>query len=56
MNEKDSSRRKRYCKPELRRVRITPEESLAVGCKTSSGAGPAQSTCDEFALCTSLGS
>jgi hypothetical protein len=34
-------RRKTYSKPEVRRVRLSPEESLAAGCKTLATSSPA---------------
>ena len=37
MNQnQDGNRRKTYSKPELRRVELKPEETLAAGCKTNS--------------------
>lgn len=37
MNQnQDGNRRKAYAKPELRRIELKPEESLAAGCKTMS--------------------
>ncbi len=37
MNQnQDGNRRKTYAKPELRRIELKPEESLAAGCKTLS--------------------
>ena len=43
MNDKkeDGNRRREYNKPELRRVELKPEESLAAGCKTLAGGGGA---------------
>ena len=37
---KDEARqgRKAYGKPEVRRIELKPEESLAAGCKTATGA------------------
>ena len=37
--------RRRYAKPELRRVELRPEESLAGGCKTSSAMDPGATGC-----------
>jgi hypothetical protein len=40
MNHERNEERRPYVKPELRRVTLKPEESLAAGCKTPSGPGP----------------
>ena len=49
------SGRKPYAKPELRRVPLTPEESLAAGCKMPTTAGPSVN-CDSPAQCFTYGS
>jgi hypothetical protein len=43
--EKESPERKTYAKPELRRVTLKAEESLAAGCKTPATSAPAGATC-----------
>ncbi len=45
MKERKSQERKVYVKPELRRVTLKAEESLAGGCKTPATGAPAGSTC-----------
>ena len=47
--------RKPYAKPELRRVPLTPEESLAAGCKTLGGNGPLV-PCENSGQCFTFGS
>jgi hypothetical protein len=46
MTQKENqARKKAYAKPEVRRVPLTPEESLATGCKNASVAGEASTPC-----------
>jgi hypothetical protein len=47
MNQKEEkeARKKPYAKPEVRHVQLTPEESLATGCKNNSVAGEASTPC-----------
>jgi hypothetical protein len=45
MNEEKTRERKPYEKPELRRVTLKAEESLAAGCKTPATSAPAGATC-----------
>ena len=45
MKKAENPARRPYVKPELRRVHLTPEESLSTGCKFASNAGPAGSDC-----------
>jgi hypothetical protein len=45
MKEQKSQERKAYVKPELRRVTLKAEESLAAGCKTPATSAPAGATC-----------
>ena len=47
---------KRYVKPEIRQVNLTPEEAVLGSCKTISFSGPAQATCTVPAPCSSQGS
>ncbi len=45
-NEEPKLKRKPYGKPEIRRVQLSPEESLSAGCKLpASGTAPAISPC-----------
>jgi hypothetical protein len=58
MSEETSEDRKRYSKPEIRRVQLKPEESLVAGCKTlstSASGGPALGPCDANS-CFNIGS
>jgi hypothetical protein len=46
MNQKEEKAQKKpYAKPEVRHVQLTPEESLATGCKNNSVAGEASTPC-----------
>ena len=45
MKEQKSQERKEYVKPELRRVTLKAEESLAAGCKTNVTSAPAGANC-----------
>jgi hypothetical protein len=45
MKPNESRERKEYVKPELRRVILKAEESLAAGCKTPASSAPAGATC-----------
>ncbi len=49
------SGRKPYAKPELKRVPLTPEESLAAGCKMVSAFGPLN-PCENSGQCFTFGS
>lgn len=53
--QKNEQRKKAYVKPNLRRVTLKPEESLAGACKTPSQGNPAGPTCDANS-CFNLGS
>ncbi len=55
MKEQGSEVRKPYKRPEVRRVTLKPEESLAAGCKTLAGSSPAASPCN-VNTCATLGS
>lgn len=55
MIKERNEERKPYGKPELRRVTLKPEESLAAGCKTMSSSAPAGSTCNDNS-CFNFGS
>jgi hypothetical protein len=55
MEKKEEPSRRPYAKPELRRVRLTPEESLSSGCKTLSSAGSVQIiACNNPTVCSGL--
>ena len=56
MKKKDPPRRRRYTKPEVRRVELTPEESLAVGCKNPTASGSLLALCNDPAMCSAMGS
>lgn len=46
MKEKNARERKPYARPEVRRVQLRTEESLAAGCKTNATSAPSASPCD----------
>ena len=48
-------RRRRYSKPEIRRVELKPQECLAAGCKTLSIVAPGATGCDTNS-CSDIGS
>jgi len=60
MRDKETARRgrKAYGKPEVRRIELRPEESLAAGCKTlsSSESGQAPGTPCTVGSCSTIGS
>jgi hypothetical protein len=47
--------RKPYSRPEIKRVELTPEESLAEGCKNAGTAAPLGSNCTTMS-CMNSGS
>jgi len=47
--------RRRYSKPEIRRVELRPQECLAAGCKTLSIVAPGATGCDTNS-CSDIGS
>lgn len=53
--ETRNDEKKPYVKPELRRVTLKPEESLAAGCKTSSTSAAAATPCN-LNSCFNIGS
>ena len=55
MNNENQEERKKYVKPEIRRVTLKPEESLAAGCKTISQSASGFSPCNASS-CMNLGS
>ena len=54
MEKEEKPDRRPYAKPELRRVRLTPEESLALGCKLTGQSGAIINTCDNPTPCSNL--
>jgi len=50
-----SNDRRRYAKPEIRRVELRPEECLAAGCKTISLVAPGATGCSTNS-CSNIGS
>jgi hypothetical protein len=54
--KKKSGSKKPYAKPEVKKVRLKPEEAVLGSCKTSSVSGPGQSTCTYVAPCSTPGS
>lgn len=57
MNENAAPKRERrpYSSPEVKRVELKTEESLAAGCKTSGTSAPGASPCNSNS-CFNLGS
>ena len=53
---KKEHKRKPYVKPEVKKVPLRPEEAILGFCKTATGTGPLQSTCNFPASCFSPGS
>jgi hypothetical protein len=56
MKEQKSQERKVYVKPELRRVTLKAEESLAAGCKTIATSAPAGGPGCDVNSCFNIGS
>lgn len=52
--EKKRELRKHYKKPEVKKVRLKPEEAVLGGCKTASVAGPGQSLCSSLGGCSTI--
>ena len=48
--------KKPYMKPEAKRYPLRPEEAVLGFCKSSTGAGQNQATCQSFGPCSSQGS
>jgi hypothetical protein len=55
-NNDQATRRKKYSKPEIKRVMLRPEEAVLASCKTSKVSGPGQSKCSTPSACSSLAS
>lgn len=55
MAKEEKKERRRYEKPEVRRVTLQPEESLAAGCKTTMSSAPGGGTCESNS-CFNFGS
>ena len=49
-------RKKAYRKPEIKRVRLMPEEAVLGGCKTTGGPGEYASSCTAPSNCFTEGS
>jgi len=51
------ARKKTYSKPEIREVKLRPEEAVLGNCKNSVGTGPTYAGCAQGAVsCTTLAS
>ena len=55
-DDRGSGTRKRYLKPEIKKVELTPEEAVLGACKNGGNSGPAQPTCNFPSACGSMGS
>ena len=55
-DDSGSETRKRYVKPEIKKVDLTPEEAVLGACKNGGHAGPAQPACSFPSACSSMGS
>jgi hypothetical protein len=51
-----STGRRRYAKPEVRKVHLRPEEAVLGNCKNSASAGPGNPTCTTSGNCFTVGS
>jgi hypothetical protein len=55
--ERDASPpKKRYTKPECRRVELKADEAVLGNCKSATVSGPVQATCSSPIQCRSVGS
>jgi hypothetical protein len=54
--QEPSARAESYEKPEVRRIKLVPEEMAATGCKTANGPGRAPRCQFGAGRCSSLGS
>lgn len=50
----DREKKKRYAKPEVRRVMLRPEEAVLGTCKTNQSSGAGQKKCHAPSACSSL--
>ncbi len=55
-DDRASETRKRYVKPEIQKVDLTPEEAVLGACKNGASSGPAQPRCNFPSACSSMGS
>ena len=55
-DDRGSETRKRYVKPEMKQVDLTPEEAVLGACKNSGHSGPASPTCNFVGQCSTMGS
>ena len=55
-NQNPETPKKKYVKPELKRVPLKPEEAVLGACKNSAAHGPMQSRCNSPAPCNMIGS
>ena len=53
-DDRGNETRKRYVKPEIKKVDLTPEEAVLGGCKTPGTAGSGQPTCHAPSACSAL--
>jgi hypothetical protein len=53
---KKEDKKKPYVRPEVKQVLLRPEEAVLGFCKTTSLAGPLQSTCSFPGPCSGMGS
>jgi hypothetical protein len=51
-----SRRKRRYATPEVRKVRLRPEEAVLGNCKSATVSGPGQANCSTPASCFTIGS
>ena len=52
--KKELRSKKPYAKPEVKKVRLKPEEAVLGGCKTGSTSGPAQGICNSPTTCPTI--
>ena len=55
-DDSGSETRKRYAKPEMKKVDLTPDEAVLGACKNGGHSGPVQPTCNFPSACSSTGS
>jgi hypothetical protein len=55
-DEKGRAGKKKYARPELKKVLLRPEEAVLGACKNSAAHGPMQIRCNSPAPCNVMGS
>lgn len=55
MTADSEPKKKTYARPELKRIRLVPEEAILAGCKINRGTGPHGRNCRQTGPCVQQG-